>query len=131
MGAFNLLGIAGSSLGMHQTWLDALADNIANVNTVRPTSQSAYQAKYVVSAALPEGGVEVAGIAAGSAQGQVINDPTSPLADANGNVRAPDIDLAQQMTELVMAQRGYQASVQVTKDAQETYASALTIGRGA
>ena len=53
------------------------------------------------------------------------------MADANGNVRAPDIDLAQQMTELVMAQRGFQASVQVTKDAQETYASALTIGRGA
>ena len=131
MGAFSLLNIAGSSLGMHQTWLDALADNIANVNTVRPTSQSAYQAKYVESAALPGGGVEVAGIAAGSAQGQVVNDPTNPLADANGNVRAPDIDLAQQMTELVMAQRGFQASVQVTKDAQETYASALTIGRGA
>ena len=131
MGAFNLLRIAGSSLGMHQTWLDALADNIANVNTVRRTSQSAYQAKYVESAALPEGGVGVAGIAAGDAQGMVVNDPTNPLADANGNVRAPDIDLAQQMTELVMAQRGFQASVQVTKDAQETYASALTIGRGA
>jgi flagellar basal-body rod protein FlgC len=44
-------------------------------------------------------------------------------------VRAPDIDMASQMTQLVMAQRGFQASVQVTKNAQETYASALQIGR--
>ena len=48
----------------------------------------------------------------------------------NGYVRAPDIDMATQMTQLVMAQRGFQASVQVTKDAQETYQSALSIGRG-
>ena len=45
MGAFDLLRIAGSSLGMHQTWLDALANNIANVNTVTSTSQSAFQAQ--------------------------------------------------------------------------------------
>ncbi len=33
MAAFEMLRIANTSLGMHQTWLDALADNIANVNT--------------------------------------------------------------------------------------------------
>jgi len=44
-------------------------------------------------------------------------------------VRMPDIDMASQMSQLVMAQRGFQASVQVTKDAQETYSSALQIGR--
>ena len=33
MSAFDALRIAGSSLGMHQTWLDALAHNIANVDT--------------------------------------------------------------------------------------------------
>ena len=34
------------------------------------------------------------------------------------------------MSQLVMAQRGFQASVQVTKDAQETYASALSDREG-
>ncbi|MGN6782671.1 MAG: flagellar basal body rod protein FlgC [Marmoricola sp.] len=130
MGAFEMLAIANSSLGMHQTWLDALADNIANVNTVTPTSQGAFQGQMVVATALPGGGVGVGGIAVTSAQGRVINDPTNPLADANGNVRAPDLDLASQMSQLIMAQRGFQASVQVTKDAQETYDSALQIGKG-
>jgi flagellar basal-body rod protein FlgC len=34
------------------------------------------------------------------------------------------------MSQLDMAQRGYQASVQVTKSAQDTYAAALQIGQG-
>ena len=129
MGAFDMLRIANTSLGFHQTWLDALANNIANVNTAAPMSQNAFQAQMVIARARPDGGVDVAGIAESDAQGRVVNDPESPLADAAGNVRMPDIDMASQMSQLVMAQRGFQASVQVTKDAQETYASALQIGR--
>ena len=47
MGAFDVLRIANSSLGFHQTWLDTLANNIANVNTIKPTSGSAFQAQSV------------------------------------------------------------------------------------
>jgi flagellar basal-body rod protein FlgC len=129
MGAFDLLRIADTSLGFHQTWLDALANNIANINTVTSTSQSAFQAQMVMARARPDGGVDVAGIALSDPQGRVVNDPGNALADADGNVRMPEIDLASQMSQLVMAQRGFQASVQVTKTAQDTYSSALQIGR--
>ena len=130
MGAFDLLRIAGSSLGMHQTWLDALANNIANVNTVTPTSENAFQAQMVIAGSEPGGGVRVEGIALGDPEGLMVLAPDHPMADAEGYVRAPGFDLASQMTQLVMAQRGFQASVQVTKDAQDTYSSALQIGRG-
>ena len=60
---------------------------------------------------------------------RVVNDPSNALADADGNVRLPDLDLASQMSQLVMAQRGFQASVQTTKTAQDTYTAALQIGR--
>ena len=30
---FDAIGIAGSGLTAHRTWLDALSDNIANINT--------------------------------------------------------------------------------------------------
>jgi flagellar basal-body rod protein FlgC len=129
MGAFDMLRIASSSLGMHQTWLDTLANNISNVSTVKPTNEQAFQAQMVVADARPDGGVQVAGIAEGDPEGRMVHSPDHPLADADGYVRMPDIDMASQMTQLVMAQRGFQASVQVTKDAQETYASALQIGR--
>jgi len=129
MGAFDMLAIANTSLGMHQTWLDALADNIANVNTIRSTDQDAFQAKMVIAEARPDGGVDVGGIALSDPEGRPVYDPSHPLADEAGYVRAPEVDMASQMSQLVMAQRGFQAAVQVTKDAQETYQSALQIGR--
>lgn len=129
MGAFDMLGIAGSSLGMHQTWLDSLANNISNANTVVPTSEAAFQAQMVEAAPRAGGGVEVTAIALSDAEGVLVHDPDHPMADAEGYVRAPAVDMASQMSQLIMAQRGYQASVQVTKYAQDTYSSALSIGQ--
>ncbi len=128
MGAYDTLNIAGSSLGMHQTWLDAIAYNLANVNTVVSTDDDAFQAQMVIAQAQPGGGVNVAGVAYGDPEGVVKHDPGHPLADADGYVRAPATDMASQMSQLIMAQRGYQASVQTTKYAQDAYASALQIG---
>ena len=130
MSAFELLRIANSSLGMHQTWLDALANNIANVNTMRSTDEDAFQAQLVNARSRTDGGVEVESIELGSAEGRMTYQPDHPLADEAGYVRAPDIDMGSQMSQLIMAQRGFQASVQVTKNAQDTYNSALQIGRG-
>jgi flagellar basal-body rod protein FlgC len=130
MAAFEMLRIANTSLGMHQTWLDALAHNIANVNTVRSTDEDAFQAQMVIARSRQDGGVDVGGIAVSDPEGRLEYSPDHPLADADGMVRAPEMDMASQMSQLVMAQRGYQASVGVTKNAQDTYSSALQIGRG-
>lgn len=128
MSAFDTLKIAGSSLGMHQTWLDTLAGNIANLNTIKPTDQDAFQAQMVIARADSDGGVEVAGVALSDPEGVLKHDPTHPLADADGYVRAPAVDMGSQMSQLIQAQRGYQASVQTTKYAQDAYNSALQIG---
>ena len=130
MGAFDALRIANSSLGMHQTWLDALAHNISNANTVTATSEDAFQAQMVVAGSRPEGGVDVADIELSDAEGILVHSPEHPLADADGMVRTPAMDMSVQMTSLVQAQRGFQASVQVTKTAQDTYTAALQIGQG-
>jgi flagellar basal-body rod protein FlgC len=129
MGAFDMLRIANTSLGMHQTWLDALANNIANANDVTSTDQTAFQTQMVTAQARPDGGVDVSGIALGSAEGILTYSPDHPLADADGMVRAADVDMPSQMSQLIIAQRGFQASVQTTKTAQDVYASALQIGR--
>lgn len=129
MGAFDMLRIANTSLGMHQTWLDALGHNIANANTVRRTNENAFQGQMVVAAARPDGGVDVAGVVHSDPEGRLVHSPEHPLADENGYVRLPELDMSSQMTQLVMAQRGFQSSVQVTKNAQDTYNAALQIGR--
>lgn len=129
MGAFDALDIAASGLGAHQTWLDTIGYNLANANTVRPTSQTAFQAQMVLTQAQPGGGVEVTGVALSDPEGIIVNNPSHPLADADGNVRMPAMDMASQMSQLIMAQRGFQASSQLTKYAQETYTAAIGIGR--
>lgn len=127
---FDAIGIAGTALTVHRKWLDAISDNIANVNTARPTDESAFQARYVVAQA-GEGtsGVYVQGAAWGSAEGRLVYDPQNPIADDQGMVRMPDIDLASQMSQLIMAQRGYEANAAVVDRAKTSYEAALEIGK--
>lgn len=131
MGAFDMLRIAGSGLGMHQTWLDTLSTNIANVNTVRSTDGPAFQAQYVMARSQEDGGVRVSGLALGDPTGRLVYSPEHPLADEGGYVRMPDIDLGSQMSQLIMAQRGFQAQSSVIRNAQDVYSSAISIGRNA
>ena len=135
MGAFDILAISGSGVNLNRTWLDAISDNIANISTVRPTSEAAYQARYVEAQAVaPDaaqpGGVAVSGIALGSAEGRLTYQPDNPMADAQGMVRMPDVDLSEQMSQLIIAQRGYQANLSVVQRATDAYNAALQIGKG-
>jgi flagellar basal-body rod protein FlgC len=127
---FDAIGIAGTGLTLHRKWLDAISDNLANINTAKPTSGPAFQARYIEA---QEGqgvtGVYVAGAAYGDAVGRLVYEPDNPVADAKGYVRYPDIDLSSQMGALIMAQRGYQANAGVVDRAKETYQAALEIGR--
>ncbi|KAE8764067.1 flagellar basal body rod protein FlgC [Georgenia thermotolerans] len=132
MTVFGAIGIAGTGMTVNRKWLDAVSDNLANINNVAPTDGEAFRARYVVAQAMDygeAGGVEVAGIELGDAEGRLVHDPSHPLADEDGYVRLPDIDMAAQMTQLIMAQRGYQANAAVVDRAKETYTAALQIGR--
>jgi len=131
---FNAISTAGSGLTVYRKWLDAISDNITNVNTVRPSDEEAFRARYVVAQSVgapgaPDAGVQVGGIELGSAEGRLVYEPSNPMADADGNVRYPDIDLGSQMTQMIMAQRGYQANLSVVDRAKDAYMSALQIGR--
>jgi flagellar basal-body rod protein FlgC len=135
MSLFGAIAIAGSGVTVYRKWLDAVSDNIANMNNVSATSGPAFQARFIVAQAKDygsgEGGVRVAAAVFGSAEGRLAYDPTNPLADANGNVRYPDIDLGSQMTQMIMAQRGYQANLAVVDRAHDAYQAALQLGRNA
>jgi flagellar basal-body rod protein FlgC len=126
----DIIGIAGSALNTHQAWLNAISDNIANINTAKSTSGSAFQAEYLeVQEKSGNDGVEVTGVKKGSATGKLVYDPTNAVADKDGYVRMPDIDLGEQMSTLILAQRGYQANAAVVDRAKTSYEAALQIGK--
>ncbi|MCW2579397.1 MAG: protein of unknown function domain protein [Blastococcus sp.] len=133
MSIFGTLGISGSGLLAHRKWLDAVSDNISNINTVNPSNQDAFQERFIVAQAVDygsgEGGVRVARAEFGSPEGRMVHEPEHPLADADGYVKYPDIDLSEQMTSLLMAQRGYQANLAVVERATSLYQAALQLGK--
>jgi flagellar basal-body rod protein FlgC len=143
MGLFDPISTAETGVNVSQTWMDAISDNISNVNDVTTTSQGAYQTRFVVAGDIPgqvEGtgpgsaaeasigaGTQVEGTALGSPAGVLEYDPGSPLADKNGMVRAANVDLGQQMTNMMLAQRGYEANLATISQAESAYQAALNM----
>jgi flagellar basal-body rod protein FlgC len=139
MNPFGAHTTAGSGLKVMRTWMDAVSDNIANMNDVSRTSDPAFAERFVVAEAADYGqagtgattaGTRVAGVLFGDSSGRLVHEPDNPLADADGMVRYPDIDLGDQMTQLMVAQRGYQANLAVVDRVRDAYLQALSIGKG-
>jgi flagellar basal-body rod protein FlgC len=130
MSTFNAIGVAGTGVTVYRKWLDAVADNIANVDNVSRTSENAFQARYVIAQEAQDGnGVQVGGLAFGSAEGKLSYEPDNPLADSEGYVRRTDVDLGSQMAQMIMAQRAYQANLSVVDRARDSYTAAINLGK--
>lgn len=143
MSLFQALHTAGSSLRVQRIWMDAISDNIANLNTVRPFDEVPFRARLVLARSVdgtgaspldPSGavgeGAAVTGIAyGGDPRGRLVFDPSHPYANEQGLVRTPDIELGEQMVQLLAAQRSYQANLAVVERARDAYSAALSIGR--
>ena len=95
--------------------------------------QEAFKERFIVAQAVDygsgTGGVRVAGAAFGSSEGKLVYSPDNPLPDEGGYVRMPDIDLGTQMTNLLIAQRGYQANISAISRATDAYNAALSLGK--
>jgi flagellar basal-body rod protein FlgC len=129
MSMFNAIGIAQSGIGTYKAWIDATADNVANANNVTRTSQAAFQARRLVVEAREGGGVQIQRAEFGDPEGRLVNDPDNPLADEDGMVRTPDMNMSDEMTSLIIAQRAYQANVTAFERARDGYLRELEIGK--
>jgi flagellar basal-body rod protein FlgC len=74
-------------------------------------------------------GVSFKMVQSDSGEGLVTFDPEHPLANEDGYVRRPDIDLTTEMADMIIAQRGYQANLAVIQRATESYQAALQLGK--
>jgi flagellar basal-body rod protein FlgC len=137
MSLFDALKASGSGMTLARKWMDAVGDNIANINDVSRTDEDAFRQRFVVAQAKDygtdhsgssTGGVEVAGVAFGSGEGRLVYDPSNALADEDGYVKMPDIDMNSQMGQLIISQRAYQANAAVVERARASYEAAINIG---
>jgi flagellar basal-body rod protein FlgC len=130
MAMFDSIGIAGTGVTVYRKWLDAVSDNIANMNNAASTDGEAFRERFILAEPAADGrGVQVGGAVFGDGEGRMVYEPNHPLADERGYVRYPSIDLSEQMGQLIMAQRGYQANLAVVDRARTAYEAALQLGR--
>lgn len=129
---FSSFEAARSGMGAYKLWLDAVSDNISNMDNVTSTDRPAFQERFLVVQSADDtqlgSGVEVAGTLFGDPNGVIAYEPNHPLADAEGMIRRPDVDLTEQMVFMQVAQRGYQANIRTFERAREAYEAALSIG---
>jgi flagellar basal-body rod protein FlgC len=136
MSIFPVFDTASSALRTNRVWMDAISDNLANLNTIRPYDQPAFQARFVEAQQLPSnpgdpvgvgGGVGVSSIQYGDSTGIERYEPGNPMANSKGIVRSPNIDVSQNMTDLILAQRAYQLNLAVVDRASQSYQQAIQI----
>ena len=134
MGMFGAIDTASSGANVARTWLDAISDNVANLNTVRPADQEPFRARMVVAQSTTGAngigtGVAVSGIISKPGEPIKAYDPGHPNADAEGYITRPHVDMTEEMTNLLIASRTYQANLSVIDRARDAYQAALRIGQ--
>lgn len=134
MGLFQALDTAVSGATMSRVWLDAIADNVANVNTTRPPDEEPFRARQVVAQSVDGSngigvGVRVKEVSLSDAAANVVYDPEHPHADEYGLVRQSNVTLDREMTNLLIANRVYSMNLSVMERAVGAYRAALQIGR--
>lgn len=118
--------------------LEAASSNIAAANTPAAPGQPA---QFMRAVATYGGGVDAVGGEAGTAAmqaslvaingpGREVHDPSDPMADKNGMVTYPKVDLVQEMSTLMDAERAYEANVRAFNTLRGMALHSLDIGSG-
>jgi flagellar basal-body rod protein FlgC len=130
MALFAAMAASASGMTVMRTWLDSIADNLSNTQSVGRPGEDPFHSKMVIAAENEEGlGVRVVAIRARTNAAQPKFEPDHPYADENGMVNYPGIDMGVEMTNLVAAQRAYQANVTALQSARDAYQAALRLGQ--
>ena len=130
MGLFDAMQASGAGMNVMRTWLDATANNIANTQSVAKPGEKPFASQLVIAGSNEDGlGSHVVDIVSRDETAQPKYEPEHPYADKDGMVYYPGIDMGVEMTNMVVAQRGYQANITALQTARDAYQAALRLGR--
>ena len=137
MSLFSSMRIAGSALTAQRLRMDVIAGNIANADTTHVDGQAgAYQRQQVVFAPLAPApgtageGLQVAAIVKDPSAGKSVYDPSNADADATtGMVAYPNVDTTTEMTDMLSANRAYEANVTVLTSIKQMAQRSIDLGR--
>lgn len=146
MALFQSFDISASGMTAERFRTDIIAENIANVNTTSTESGGPYRRKIVTFQERPVtpfsqvfsntknaaigNGVKVTSVREDTETDFVKEyDPSNPDADADGYVSYPNVNTVTEMTNLIDAQRAYEANATAFEASKSMAQTGLSIGQ--
>jgi len=151
MSSFKIFDIAGSGLSAQSVRLNTVASNLANADSVSGDPSTVYKARHPVFEAVKasvaaqalntagglslstgndqsDAAVRVRGIVESTADPTERYEPGNPLANADGNVYSPNVNVIEEMTDMISASRAYQNNIEVMNTSKELMLATLKLG---
>lgn len=141
-----IFDIAGSGMAAQSIRLNTTASNMANANSAASSEDEVYRAKKPVFQAMQmdamrqmnmaidgedklSKGVQVSGIVESDAPLDMRYEPNHPLADEQGYVMYPNVNIVEEMTDMMSASRSFQTNVDVMNAAKTMIQQVLSLGQ--
>ncbi len=146
MSMLDSMEISSSGLSAQRTRMKTISSNIANVNTTRTPGGGPYRRKDAIFAAMPshksfleeltsqekDDGtrhVKVVGIVEDSRPPKMKYDPSHPDANEEGYVEMPNVDVVEEVTNMMVAKRSFEANIAAINATKNMILRALEIGK--
>lgn len=141
MSLFNVFDISGSAMSAQSVRLNTTASNLSNANSVSSSIDETYRARHPVFAAemnraksnmesASTVGVQVKGIVESDKPLQIEYSPNHPMADKNGYIYKPNVNIMEEMANMISASRAYETNVQIADSAKKMLSRTLRLGQG-
>jgi flagellar basal-body rod protein FlgC len=131
-----LFEISATGMDFQRMRMEAIASNLANVNTTRGVNGSLYQPLEAVASTGAGSfeqvlnGVTNASIVPRNSAPRLAFNPSHPDADAQGYVAMPNINPVDEMVNMMTATRAYEANIRAFNATRMMAMRALEIGGG-
>jgi flagellar basal-body rod protein FlgC len=140
MSSFRIFDIAGSGMSAQSVRLNTVASNLANAESVSGDAKTAYRARHPVFEAVRAqlagagGGdtgtaVRVTSITEDTRAPEMRYQPGNPLANADGYVFAPNVNVVEEMVDMISASRAYQNNVEIMNTSKDLLLATLRLGQ--
>ena len=137
MSLFNVFDISGTALQAESVRMNTTSSNLANANSISSSSGNTYRARHPVFAPILKEfaeddssvGVQVLGIVESNTPLRREHNPAHPMADKDGFVYLPNVNVVEEMANMISASRAYQTNVEVMNSAKQMLMRTLTIGQ--
>ena len=136
MNAFSSMQISATGLSAERLRMDTITSNMANASTTRSADGSGpYVRKIAVFQEALDANKEMAGVKAVKIEKdksplRKVYDPTNPDADkTTGYVTMPNVNVLNEMADMMVATRSYEANVDTFNALKSMFSKALEIGR--